>query len=339
MTQRYSNLTQKGYKNVLFNGNFERWPDGLGPYTATLATHTALMCKVAKSGSGAYSVTASNTSKPNDNCNYVHNMSVTTAEASVDPGDYAVTIMYAEGIDFVPFLGQVATLSFWVRASVIGTYCVSFRNNDKDRSFVHEYTINQADTWEYKTITLTFNSDGTWNKLSGNGIDICWTMMVGSTYQTGTTDAWVTGNYLGTSNQVNGANTIGNSFQLSQCQLELGSVATDFEELDIMEFTRMCERYWQQVESDHRMAVSVTVNTGIAYCNFQLPTDMRATPSVVSLNTKIWNPNVGWRNTSSITNSASTNRCLTILYDNGYTGYQSWYNLLIQGTWQFDARL
>ena len=336
---RYSDFVQRNQKNALFNGNFENWPEGLGPYAGSLAVHTALMTLFARSGSGEYSITASSSSKPNDNCNYVHKVEVTTAEASVESGDYAGVLIRVEGYDYYPFRDEVATLSFWVRSSVTGIYCVSFRSSINDASYIVEYTINSADTWEYKTIPITFSEIyGTWDITNGRGLNIWWSICAGATYQTGTTDNWVSGNYLATSNQVNGAATIGNTFQLSHCQLELGSVATDYEYIDIASLVQLVRRYYQYIPLNHMIATCVQTGSGIAYLNFEIPVILRAAPTVTNDSTQMWNPNTGWRATTSVTNSTSTYRNLAILYDTGYS-YTVYWVLLVIGNWYFDARL
>ena len=308
----YSDFIEQGRRNVLFNGDFNWWPEGTGPYTATSETHTALMTVIAKSGAGAYSVTASNTSKPIDDCSYVHKMEVTTAETVVDSGDYALTLTRIEGWDFVPFVGKTATLSFWVRSSVTGTYTVSFRNYVRDRTLLKEYTINQADTWEYKTITLKFDySGGTWDYTNGMGVDVCWTLLSGATYQTSTTDSWVSGNYLASTNQVNGGATIGNTFQLSMCQLELGSTATEYERLPLASVEEIQNRYYFKVYL-YLNATQVQTGTGNAYASWDFASTMRAAPTITHPGTnQMWNGT--WYAATGLTHSANTYRCLSIM--------------------------
>lgn len=311
----YSDYIEQGRRNVLFNGNFDRWPGGLGPYTVDLAEHTALMTVTAKSGGGEYSVTASTSSLPNNNCQYAHKMEVTTAETSVDTGDYALTLTRIEGWDFVPFIGKTATLSFWVRSSVTGTYTVSFRNSSRDRTLLKEYTINQADTWEYKTITLKFDyTGGTWDYTNGMGVDVCWTLLAGATYQSSTTDSWLTGNYLATPNQVNGGATISNTFQLALCQLELGSTATEYENLPVAQRQQLQERYYFEVYL-YLNATQVQTGTGNAYASWDFPVTMRTSPTITHPGTnQMWNGT--WYDATDLTHSANTYRCLSTMTRN-----------------------
>lgn len=315
----YSDFNEQARRNVLFNGNFLTWPEGLGPFTVDLAEHTALMAVAAKSGGGEYSVTGSTASKPVDSCHYVHKMEVTTAESVVDTGDYALTVIRVEGYDFVPFIGKTATLSFWVRSSVTGTYTVSFRNYVRDRTLLKEYTINQADTWEYKTITLKFDySGGTWDYTNGMGLDICWTLLAGATYQSATTDSWLSANYLASTNQVNGGATIGNTFQFAQCQLELGATASEFEQLQPAAHQELAHRYYFDLYL-YLNATQVQTGTGNAYVSWDFPVHMRATPTITHPGTnQMWKGT--WAAATGLTHSANNYRCLSIMTHTG-TGY------------------
>ena len=153
----------------------------------------------------------------------------TTAEAAV-AADEVVSITHViEGYNFRPFYNKTATFSFWVKATKTGIYCVHFKSGASDRSYVVEYTINAASTWEKKTITLTFNyTGGTWDYANGAGLLIGWIILCGSDRQ-GVANTWNSANDMATSNQVNGADNTDNNFWLAQVQFELGSVATDFE--------------------------------------------------------------------------------------------------------------
>ena len=75
---------------------------------------------------------------------------------------------------------QTATVSFWVKASVTGTYPVAFTNNDFTRSFVTTYTISSANTWEYKTVIVAGDTSGTWNVDNLTGINVMFSLDTGT---------------------------------------------------------------------------------------------------------------------------------------------------------------
>jgi hypothetical protein len=133
------------------------------------------------------------------------------------------------------------TLSFWVKSSVTGTYSGSFRNSAHDRSYVFEYTINTANTWERKTITITADTTGTWLTDNGSGLKIIWGLGSAST---GTAGSWQSANYFTSTNQTEWIATSGATFYISQVQLEVGENATPFENRMYSQELAMCQRYY-----------------------------------------------------------------------------------------------
>ena len=136
------------------------------------------------------------------------------------------------------------TLSFWVKSSVTGTYSGSFRNSDHNRTYVYEYTIDTADTWEKKTITLTADTTGTWLTDNGAGLKLTWNLGKSSV---GSADSWQSGNYFASANQTEWIATSGATFYISQPQLEVGETATDFEHLPYDVSLSRCFRYYKQL--------------------------------------------------------------------------------------------
>lgn len=175
---------------------------------------------------------------------------ITTADVAIAAGDYSVLLTRIEGKDTAHLLqgdaaAKTVTLSFDVKSSVIGTYCVAFRNAATDRNYIAEYTINVADTWESKTITLTLDTTGTWLTDTGVGLEVSFAMASGSTWQ-GVADTWQAGNLFATSNQVNFLATIGNKFLLDNVKLEEGTEVTSFLPRPFGDELALCQRYFEK---------------------------------------------------------------------------------------------
>ena len=144
---------------------------------------------------------------------------------------------------------QSSTLSFWVKSDVTGTYCVMLNNHAQNRSYLREFTVSSADTWEYKTLTYPGDTTGTWvHDSSGSGVQINWCLASGSNYL-GTANQWNTAWRDHTSNQVNFMATSGNKIRFTGIQLEKGTTATEFEHRDYGEELARCQRYFYRVST------------------------------------------------------------------------------------------
>jgi hypothetical protein len=141
---------------------------------------------------------------------------------------------------------RTVTLSFWVRSSLTGTFGGVIQNVDLDRSYPFTYTISVADTWEYKTITIPGDTTGTWNKTNGIGLRVIFALGAGSDI-IGTAGAWAAANYQGgATGQTNVISTSGATFYITGVQLETGTTATDFENLQYGQQLALCQRYYEK---------------------------------------------------------------------------------------------
>lgn len=202
---------------------------------------------------------------------YSNRVTVTTTDTSFDVGDIANIQQRIEGFNVRDLVGKTFTLSFWVRSSKTGIHCVSFTNGGVDRTYVAEYTINAANTWEFKTVTVAggLTSAGTWDFTDGFGLRVGFVLAAGSNFQT-VAGAWQTGNFFCTPNQVNVLDTVGNIFAIAGVQLEVGSVATPFEHRPYGAELALCRRY-ARVQS-YYVPASTAQNLGTI--------DMRAVPTI-----------------------------------------------------------
>ena len=134
------------------------------------------------------------------------------------------------------------TLSFWTRSSVTGTHGGSVGNN-VDRSYPFSFTINAANTWEYKTVTVSGCPDGTWNTTNGMGLLVHFSM--GTTVK-GAANAWGNYNYAPTGS-VDLISTNGATLYITGVQLEAGPTATPFERRPYSVEESLCMRYAEKV--------------------------------------------------------------------------------------------
>jgi len=178
----------------------------------------------------------------------------TTATPSNNNDAYFQIFQVIEGYNIADLMMGTAnaktfTCSFWVKSSVTGTYSICFFNNQATvRAYNTTYTINSANTWEYKTITVPGDTSttGTWGSTNGQGLGVFFDMGSG-TNQEASANSWVTSNTRRISETVRLINTNGATWQVTGVQLEEGKVATPFEYRSIGEELALCQRYYQRI--------------------------------------------------------------------------------------------
>ena len=175
-------------------------------------------------------------------------LNLTTPDTSIASTDYCGIGQILEGYNWRNLAQKAFTIGFWVKATLPGTYSIGMQNSAADRGYAAEYTINSANTWEYKTITIPASvSAGTWNYTNGVGLKVWWMVAVGSSFQFAT-GSWQSGTVLGTANQVNGTNTGATDFRITGVTINEGSEAMPFAlySNDAAAEIQACQRYYEK---------------------------------------------------------------------------------------------
>lgn len=187
---------------------------------------------------------------------------------------------------------QTITLSFWVRSSLTGTFGGSIYTLSGIPSYPFSYTINSANTWEYKTITIAGQTSGTWSTTNGFGLTLTFALGVGSSIS-GTANTWNTSTLF---RSVTGATSIvgtnGATWYITGVQLEKGSTATSFDVRPYGTELALCQRYYYQ-QTSGTYSVSSTTNGSSVVVTIPFPVTMRATPTVTNPFTNALYDNAG----------------------------------------------
>jgi len=179
-----------------------------------------------------------------------------TAESTYAAEEYAYVaqIIEAQNLQHINNGNSNAvslTLSFYVKSSVTGTFAVGLYKEDTTaRIFNQTYAISSANTWEKKTITFAGDTGGGGIvNDNGRGFYLNWHIAAGSNATGGgSTSGWK--NYGGLSDWADGqatnavATTASATWQITDCQLEVGDKATPFESRSFAEELALCQRYY-----------------------------------------------------------------------------------------------
>lgn len=196
-----------------------------------------------------------------------------TSTASSTNASFINFIQIIEGNNINDFKWGTAqaspiTISFWVKASLVGTYSVSAYNKPgtPTRAYSSFFSIIQSNTWERKTLTIPGDTQGVWENNESVGIVLGFTLFNKSapinnswfSYAPGTDGTWKSGN-------ANFKDTVGATFQITGVQLEEGNSATPFERRPFGLELSLCQRYFEKSYNINKTGFSFSINGGESY--------------------------------------------------------------------------
>ena len=238
-------------------------------------------------------------------------VTVTSTDASLTGLQYFDVRQQIEGyniadLSFGTAAAKAVTISFWVKSSVTGTYGGGISNGAFNRSYPFTYSISAADTWEYKTITISGDTSGTWTTTNGTGMYLFFNLGSGPDYA-GTAGQWNAAGDLAATGTTNLIATSGATFYLTGVQLEAGDTATPFEHRSYGDELALCQRYYQTTDAVTFTGTLATVVVG----TLQFRTQMRAAPTVgLTASFKITDTFAS-DYTQSVANVSITANCIT----------------------------
>ena len=219
---------------------------------------------------------------------------VSLSAYSLTASDYYQVRQKLEGFNVADFDWGTAnarpiTVSFWVYSSLTGNFglVVSWgSSSSNERTYPILYSITSANTWEYKTITISGDTTmpaGGFETGNGSGIQLRFSLGGGAT-NAGTSGAWATANYQTVTGDTSVVSTNGATFYITGVQLETGSVATSFERRQYGQELALCQRYYYRRNYDQTtvdvVAVFSAYSSGGAWGKIiDFPVEMRATPT------------------------------------------------------------
>ena len=208
----------------------------------------------------------------------------TAADASLGSSDRIAFRQYIEGQNVQQLKkgtsdAELVTASFYVKSNKTGTYILEFYDIDNSRHINKSYTVDTANTWEYKTITFEADTTGVLDNDNASSAMLHFWLGSGSSYSSGTLQTSWGAN--ATNNRavgnVNLADAVDNYWQITGVQLEVGSQATPFEHRSFGEELALCQRYYTVIADGNANEVVmhlymgyVCFHSNVIYNSYQL---------------------------------------------------------------------
>ena len=289
--QEQFNLIGAGRRNLLYNG--EMRVHQRGDLTGiTSSAYTLDRWKLGDGTNGTFSVSQS-TNVPNGFKNSAL-VNVTTADTDLASAtQYLNFYQPLEGQD----LRQLAygtpdakdlTLSFWVRSSKVGQFASELEIPGAKVN-VQTWTVNQEDTWEYKTVKFEGNTSTAITTTTSTGMWVAMWIAAGAgisgpSFQSG----WRTLNQTERLPEgiPNMADSTSNNIRFTGVQMEVGKVATPFEHRSYGEELALCQRYYYKLGGVGGTDTATSLSSGSMYTSTNVnlyvpfPVPMRASPGI-----------------------------------------------------------
>jgi hypothetical protein len=183
------------------------------------------------------------------------------------------------------------TISFWVKSSVSQNFYVQLIAYDNAAfNYTFETGSLTADTWTKVTHSIPGNSNIRFDNDFGLGLEINWIQFGGTdrtssgfalntwaAYASGSQSPDMTSTWYTTNNA---------TFELTGVQLEVGTVATDFEHRIFADEERLCKRYFQRfTKATHSQTPFIGhLTSGVGIIGHVFSQVMRDTPTVSQAN-------------------------------------------------------
>ena len=333
-----------GRRNLIFNGGMQVAQRSTSTTNVSSAGyHACDRWNIAISGRDEAGFTISqNTSSIVDGFTNSFKVQTTTAESAIASSEYFIVRQKIEAqnlqhLAYATSSAKSTTLSFYVKSSIAATFAVYvYKPDSTGRIIGGTYTINSANTWEYKTITFAGDTDSgaTINDDNGEGLHISFVLAVGSDYTTTNNTSWAdyASGKLAFGHAGNAVVTTTNAtWEITGVQFEVGSASTDFEHRSFGEELSICRRYYQ-INYTSWYGVAAAAGYYVSDTISYVP-PMRANPAVAQTS---FVSGSGGRFTSGNTGATSSTIQGTTIYSNpASSGGNSGYN----ATFSADAEL
>ena len=281
-------------RNMVQNGDFSIAQRGTSSTSYNGVYATVDRWKLQTDGMDQLALTQTQDTNAPSGFKNSYKVTVTTPETSVTDSEmlsvfHPIEAQNLQRLAYGTSDATSITASFYVKSSVTGNYCLALYAPDGNRSIGAVYTINTANTWEYKTVTFPPDTSGVINNDNGAGLELYFFLTMGPDRKTANNTSWATWSAarFAFGQVADIAATTNATWQITGVQLEVGPQSTPFEHEPVGVTLRKCQRYyWKQGQNTVTNAnhwlypINTTNGGGYRRATIQFPVAMRAIPTI-----------------------------------------------------------
>jgi len=218
----------------------------------------------------------------------------TTADTSIAAGESLILKQAFEGQNLQRIGSGVVgakqiTVSFYVKASAAFTFACELENADNSRQCTKLF--DTTTDWVRQELTFPADPDdgsSPFDDDNAASLNLNFWLHAGSTYTSGTLNTAAFANNTN-ANRVAGIDSFfsntANNFFITGVQMEIGPVATEFEQEDISVTLGKCQRYFQARSpvsggTDEAVGAGLWYSDAAILANFSFQKEMRAFPTM-----------------------------------------------------------
>jgi hypothetical protein len=293
--QEARDFISAGRKNLIINGAMQVAQRSTSATNIGLivAYNTVDRWRFADSATSTARFTETQSSDAPEGFGFSRKFEVTTAATTINSTDTQYTDQFIEAQDlqvlkYGTSKAESFTISFYVKCSVAAEMGLRIQHEDGGGNYSQSYTINNANTWEYKTITVPGNTVTAINNDNGRGFRIAFPFTAGSSRAGTNSTQWGNGDLFGAHTN-DFVTTNGATWQITGVQLEVGKNATEFEHRSYGEELALCQRYFQKIgkeghaglgKNDYIASGFVDASGSAFYGGANLKVTMRTSPTI-----------------------------------------------------------
>ena len=283
--------------NIVIDGGHEIWPEGTSrSVTSGAQLYGSVLFRCANVSSGITLTNSQQSSIPSGTNIPYSNQVSKTAAGTLAAGTNTNLSYLIEGYDTNKILNDSFSLIFWVKSSVASNRSIALLNASQSHTMIKQYNIAAANTWQLQVVTFSGISacPGTIERTNLAGLQIAFTIVAGSTFQTATTGSWVAGNFRsGVGEDTTWLTGTTHDFSIAGVMVLPGDWSSLTSNTSAYKFQRSGRNYQEELQKSQRYWEGFPngVSAGIvgyngtggaitASCHFVFKTEKRASPTI-----------------------------------------------------------
>ena len=212
----------------------------------------------------------------------------TTADTSIASNERLLFVQRFEGQDLQQIKkgtsdAERVTVSFYVKGNANATYTLELADEDNSRFVAQEFSVTSS--WTRVVKTFVADTTGKFDNDNAHSMSLNIWLHAGSDFTGGTftsNTVHTTANQRVGDNQTSFYDSTDRTFFITGIQLEVGSVATPFENRSFGEELNLCRRYYYQPDLALRMISMLLRPDNKRQFQHFFPVQMRADPTATT---------------------------------------------------------